>query len=629
MKRGIILGFHMQAFCKLLFVWCCVAVAAITSALSTRAQGPAVYVNEQKVLTVRSSLRGMNPARRAALMAVRLGRLGSDAYLTVKQDKSNWSIMSGNTVVAVVTPYEAKVNKTTGSALAQQWISNIVTAMALPPLRLEDNDLRICAGIPKFVSLVGSAATSAKVHTSNPGVVSVKKTAGGISIKGHSFGEATITVTNGNDFETLAVRVRPYAAKLPQTISAEVAGLPATVETVEGSIEHAILTRLAVQPGASTRIVSIKASQVMQGKARTFPVLVRVEAPETFPMEGVVNVVVRNSPITQKYDEELWYCNDPENIERPGPLFSAHLKKGKQSRLLYHHINESRYLMVVEVKVVNESDKYAQVLVIPGDSGPSKNPVQAGLVAADRYLRSWVYQSGEIISIPPKSSVPLSLRRLGRHDTTSGLCSLRLLEGGPEKLTVRTDARIPNTFDATTADAFHSATPWRRVSPRSIVGWDDNAASLTEHVYPQPSKVEELNYQVGGQYGSVRIGQTPISSSDQKRALEGNFGVFYTINTKIENPTSEAAEVELVFEASAGYTGALFIINKEIRRTPLLQPKTEAQIMRVKIEPGTRKTLSFMTVPLSGSSYPVTVTIRPIDETTGSASKPLFDGTYF
>jgi hypothetical protein len=626
--RGILLRFQMQAFCKLLFVVWCVAVAAFASPLSARAHGAVVYVNELKVLTVKSTFQGIPPEQRASVMALRISRLQSGAEITLKQDKGNWALVSADKVLAVITPGEAAAHKIAATTLGQQWMTNIRTAMSLPPLQLGDTELRICAGVPKFVRVVGTLAEKVSIKSSDPEVVSVKRVAGGMNIKGMSFGEATITVSNGDEFETLQLEVRPYAARFPQTISADVAGLPATVETVEGSIEHALRTRLTAQPGSTTKVVTFKPTQLMQGKTRTYPVRVRVEAPETFPIEGVVNVVVRNSPLVAMVDEELWYCNDPENIKQPGALFSSSLKAEKQARLLYHHINDSPYSMVVEVKLVNTSDKSAQVMVIPGDSGPSKNPVQAGMVAADRYFRGWVYQSGEIVSIPPKSSLPISLRKLTPGDTTSGLCSLRLLVGGPDQLMVRTDARIPSAQDAREKEAFLSATPWRRVSARSILGWENAAAATTVHVYPKPAKIEELNYHVGGQYGSVRIGQRPISSSDQKRALEGNFGVFYTIKTKLDNPTTEAEEVELVFEASAGYTGALFIINKEIRRTPLLQPKTEAQIMKVRMEPGSSKSLTFMTIPLSGSSYPVTLTVRPVDAAS-SATKPLFARSYF
>jgi hypothetical protein len=71
--------------------------------------------------------------------------------------------------------------------------------------------------------------------------------------------------------------------------------------------------------------------------------------------------------------------------------------------------------------------------------------------------------------------------------------------------------------------------------------------------------------------------------------------------------------LECVFEASAGYSGALFVVNGEYIRTPLLQPKQEIQIAKVRLEPGGSKTYIVLTVPLSGSSYPATLAFRPVD----------------
>ena len=263
--------------------------------------------------------------------------------------------------------------------------------------------------------------------------------------------------------------------------------------------------------------------------------------------------------------------------------------------------------------MVNDSDTPARVLVIPGDSGPDKNPVQAGIVAAEALVRGWVSYSGEIVELPARSTTPLSLRRFGPQETVSGLCSLRLLEGGPDSIQVRTDARVPAYGDFRLPGTLASSTPWRIMGPRTLTSMERASAPPTFHVYPNPFKTQEVVYRVGGRFGFARIGQSPISSADQQRNLDGNFGVFYTIHTRFENPTDVATDVEIVFEASAGYSGALFVVNGEVRRTPLLQSKGEFRVARVRLAPGETRELTLMTVPLSGSSYPVTLTVRPLE----------------
>ena len=238
------------------------------------------------------------------------------------------------------------------------------------------------------------------------------------------------------------------------------------------------------------------------------------------------------------------------------------------------------------------------------------------------FVRNWIHYSGDVVTIPPRSTLPVSIRRLAPQETASGLCTLRLLEG-PEEVLVRADARHPFTVDAAWAAALSSATPWRHTGAVALATADRAPAPATSQAYPYPYRNEEVSYQVGGPFRFVRIGQRPIANSDGNLALQGNFGVFYNVKATLENPSPAPADVEMVFEASAGYSGALFVLNGEVRRTPLLQPKTESQIFRVRMEPGASRVVTFMTVPLSGSSYPSTVTIRPYER--GGHTRALFE----
>jgi hypothetical protein len=248
---------------------------------------------------------------------------------------------------------------------------------------------------------------------------------------------------------------------------------------------------------------------------------------------------------------------------------------------------------------------------MPGDSRPERNPVLAGIVAADQYFRGWMAGSGEVVTIPPRSTLPISLRRLGPNETASGLCSLRLLSG-PETLLIRTDSWPPFNLDRKWAGAIVSSTPWREVGCPPINEFDSAPYVLSEHVYPNPQKTEQVRYEVGGRYGFVRIGQRAIERQDQNSRLDGNFGVIYNIKGSVQNPTSAPTDVEVVFEASAGYSGGLFVVDGNLVRTELLQPKGESQLLRFRMEPGATRNLNIWTIPLSGSSYPATITIRPL-----------------
>jgi hypothetical protein len=263
--------------------------------------------------------------------------------------------------------------------------------------------------------------------------------------------------------------------------------------------------------------------------------------------------------------------------------------------------------------LVNDTDSPARVLIESGDAKPDKNPVLAGLLAAEQFIHHWMTNSGEVIFIAPRSSAPISLRRLMPGETVSGLCALRLIDG-PDSLLLRADAIPPFDTDARWTAAINSAAPWRYVGSTKLTFYDTQPTVTSIHIYPDPFKQENVDYQVGARYGFVRIGQKPISNTSQDRALEGNFGVIYNIKANLTNPTNAPADVEIVFEASAGYAGALFIVNGQVHRTPPLPPKATNQLIVVHLDPGASKTVNLMTIPHSGGSYPATVTIRPVQD---------------
>jgi hypothetical protein len=226
-------------------------------------------------------------------------------------------------------------------------------------------------------------------------------------------------------------------------------------------------------------------------------------------------------------------------------------------------------------------------------------------------MRAWAYGSGEVITIPPRSTLPISLRRLSTMQTVSGLCGLQLIDG-PNEILVRSDAWPPFNLDERWTGAILTSTPWREVGCNPINDFDLASYRISEQIYPNPFKEIKVQYRFGDSWRFFKIGERPISGADSQRVLSGNFGVVYNISGEIINPTSAPVDVELVFEASAGYSGAIFFINGEYRESPLLQPKAEYRIERFRLLPNDVKKFELTTMPLSGSSYPAQLTIRPL-----------------
>jgi hypothetical protein len=589
-----------------------------------RAKGSVVWVNQVPVLQFKASAGALDPNMRAALVAAELeGLPPNPGAVTVKKSIAETIVAVGDTPVVTITKADAIKAGVSPAALAERWAANLRAALLLPPIKLSASSFEVPIGAVRSVRIVGSKAEEAQVSTTGDDrVIQVKRTEDGMQIRAVGAGFASVVVNAGGILQPVNVTVRPFAADFPQSLAAEVVGVPAAGSSVQGALASTLKTLLKGRNGVKFSYELPPTGQLATGESRTYNIRVRAEAPETFANSGVVSVKVKNLPLSRKQDAELWYSNNPEVVNRAMPLFSASLRTDTPARLLYHHINSATQPLYIRVQVVNLSDQPAKVVVIPGDSKPDRNPVRAGMTAADQYFRAWMVGSGEVISIPARSTLPISLRRLSPGDTASGLCGLRLVSG-PESVLVRTDAWPPFNLDPAWQAAIESSTPWREVGCPPINDFDRAPYEISEHVYPNPHKSEEMSYEVGGRYGYMRIGQRPILRQDSGSRLDGNFGVIYNIKASVQNPTDEATDVEVVFESSAGYSGGLFIVNGTLMRTPLMQPKTESQLARFRLNPGASRHFDITTIPLSGSSYPATITIRPVLNEIGRAQRTV------
>ncbi len=612
--RGLMRG--MRGGLRIGFILLLQLVAVACWAASVRTDGATVYVNELAVATFKTG-----SAARDAKALVKSLENASGAVSIVK-GKKIWSIKVGSRNVLNVDASEAKANNTTVPALAGQWAARLKEAFALPELQLDTSQVKMTGGNQVTIPLAGTQAATAVVESSDEQVVKVSRKPGVLILKGIGFGSADVMVSIKNSIRSIPVKVVPYAAKFPQSFSAAVTGAPATTTTVQGAIRTAIESGFKAEPDARWVYQVPDAGQILPGQSKAYTVKVRASGSESVTNEGNVTVTIRNENIGPVRESELWYCNNPETIKNTGTLFVADLKMVSPARLLYHHINATTWPLFFRTRLINTSDVPAKVLVIPGDSAPDKNPVLAGLQAAEQFCRNWIFASGEVITVPPRSILPLSIRRIAPNDTVSGLCSLQLISG-PQSVQVRADSIWPFSLDTRWQAALASPTPWQQVGTVKMSSVGELEVASSEHIYPNPFRTEAVTYTYGKAHGFVRIGQKAIERADGQSNLDGNFGVTYKIDARLENPTDVPVDIEVVFEASAGYSGALFVLGDKMVRTPLLQPKEEVRLMKYRLEAGNWEEFSLMTIPLSGSSYPATLKIRPIDRMSNRSIREL------
>lgn len=593
---------------------------AVVSAASVKTDGRVLIVNGVPAIRFASSAAGLSGSGRATHFANRLA-LTDSRTITVKAARRWARLYAGGVQIAEVNRAEAKAYGVSPAALAKTWAARLRGPLALPGVRVSATSFKLPTSAVRTTSLVGSHVDDATVRSTNEAVVRAEKVGQGIQIHTVCLGKAQVVVTGGNDSQTINVSVLPYAANFPQVFESAVTGAPVTIETVRGSIRTALRNQFQALHGATWTYAVPTVERIPTGNTRTFKVRVKVKAPNAFPIEGQVAVTVRNVIVDNTRDAELWYCNKPESVRGPQELFSAVLAADIPARMLYHHMNASGSTLFVRIVAINPTDQPAQILVIPGNSEPGKNATLAGVQAADQFVRNWVVGSAEVVTIPPKSMLPVTLRRLYPKQIMSGLSSFRLLGGGPKEIIVRAEAMPPFAVDARWNAAISSSTPWREIGCQKMPNAEASILYPSEHVYAKPFLEKEVNYKVGDTKTIVRLGEKDeIQRRDRRVTLGGNYGVMYTLRTTIENPTDTVTQVDLMFRASAGYSGGLFLIDGQVIRTPMLQPGQEVKVLSINVQPRLRRFMVIQTLPLSGSSYPATISIlaRPTPATTGA-----------
>ncbi len=576
-----------------------------------RADGGDLYVNQVKVLSLRSVNGGVPASEVAAKAAERIGKAaaGERAAAEVKGGAS--LISMGGRPVLSVSKAEAKAQLSDLKALGELWAGAINRALDLPALALTTERIVIPLGGTRSVAGLGAGFRVAKYSVADKSVAGVTVGNGELILKGLARGQTMIEGKYGESMVNLEVTVLPVAATLPQSVTAQVMGQPASADVVESAVATAARTRLGMADGSRVTVGEFKVNPLMSGMVSRVSVPVSVSAPGHFPVSGNVSVMVSNIGSGRVFEDLLWYSNNPENLLDVGPLYWGDLKRGQPVRLLAHHYNKTSRPMVVQYVLANGSDFPASVAVIMGDAAPDKDPTKVGYRAGNEFFKSWLGHSAEVVQVPPRSVVPLIMRRLAPVDTMSALGTLRLLSGDCEELALigvnRWSSELPEFWEA----SLQRARPWQYSVPLALDSFDLSIAGSGKDVFVNPLRQISFEYEHGGKFAFIRIGQEAIESVDGGQRLLGNFGVHYLIEGTIANPSDRKQKVEVVFEASAGYSGAIFTVNGQYVDAALLQTKQKFSLLEVTLEPGETRNVRIQTVPLSGAHYPATITVRP------------------
>ncbi len=572
--------------------------------------GDSLIVNEVKVLSLLGQSRRLseiaNRLRTVSREAVAhgvsikpLGRSGADGVVASLGAKTIFQVRSAEAKTARVTPIE----------LANLWWSKIEAAVLLPPLSLFGHSFTGSVDMPIEVDLRGSEARRAVVQIRPGGLVTYRASLGKMIFSSHRAARVTVSITSKTGEETLSLAIIPPAARLPQQVSADVMGQPFDQDHVKSATRYAIQSGARFEPGARFDLGEFSTAPIEAGSTVTLAVPVRFSAPDASSVNGVIRVTLHNRGPQRVAETNLWYSDDPENIIEFGQVFWGRVAARQSVRALFHHCNKMPGLVTVAYSLLNRSNLPTTVCLNLGQDGPQKNPTLAGYRAGISFFDAFIAKAGIVVSVPAMSALPISLIPLNSGDTGSGLVTITNLNPDqPLELfgEAQPQGGLPGKWRPTRQPAYESNPPVHLDDYRSII------IARAFQVYEAPLAVETVSYVCGGKFGFARVGEEGIKRLDIPGTLLGDFGVHYQINATLRNPGSVAQKIEILYEASAGYSGAVFAVDGIVKPAGILQTMASFRVAQVILQPGQTTVIKIETMPLSGGFYPGTLTIRPV-----------------
>jgi len=596
-------------------------ICSVALAIDVRVDGPSLFVNEVKIYTFATPLGGLSREARALSATGILGDYKDGTPFTKKKVGPNWQVLMGTRVLVTISTVESKARNAVAQTLAAMVTQKLIDAVRLPALAVDSLSIEIPVTRSTVVHLSGWAARKAAIESSTPGIVKVTRSVGELKIKPLRAGSTSLRIYFNDEEIVVPIDVLPLAFGSRTGLTAQVIGGPADRIVVAGAVSAAIQTRAGTPNNNQVWVRVLDSRPIPVGQTATVLARVKATGIGCFPFEGDVSVQVTNIGADMPREDELWYSNEPEQVTKPCRLYWAGLKAGRTARLLYHHQSSYHLPQVIRYMIANPTNLPAKIAIALGDSKPDRNPTRAGYSAGDQFLLKWLSRSAEIVHVPANSVVPITVRLLLPGETCSGVASISLRSGGADRIVVVGDSVMQQTLYSDWTVGLGVVGAWHAVTPKTLDSMRISLEGQEVGVFPQPYREERLDYEVGGRFGFTRIGEIPIKNLSGSNSLHGNFGVIYDIRGTLTNGTPAPAEVEVLFEASAGYGSGLFLLNGDMVRIGLIQPKREIVLASIKLAPGASKPLRIQTMPLSGANYPITLIVRPTGIETFSSAK--------
>ncbi len=309
----------------------------------------------------------------------------------------------------------------------------------------------------------------------------------------------------------------------------------------------------------------------------------------------VLPVALTNVILPWSDAQTLLVSNSPETLPFGKVLFNGALTAAQTMRLLYHHQNGSKAQHMFITVALSNPNRTPLTLWVTGaqsDTGAGADELALGHAAARRFLEVYWAHAGFLLRIPANTTLPLFVHDLASLAIGSGLAQLQLVDG--DRLNLQVVARLASETEPPTS---------------SFASDFDREHQRGEFTRPQIARA--LSYTAGGPPAVMALGADAdlLDEATTGERLQGNYGVMYSFEVQLANPTPAPAAVALMMHAAGGQARGTFLVGGQIVDGPVVQASAPQVLATVRLAPGTRRRLRIATMPESGSNYPVRLTL--------------------
>ncbi len=512
-------------------------------------------------------------------------------------------------------PPAASISPSPGSTGAAAPSSAPSPSATQPPIVFEPGSVAVAVGASATVRVM-SVLGGLTVHVADPTVadVAVDQSDQTVTVSGKAPGTTTIAVSDQRGITgELPVRVAYNAGRIADAATIRITGDPASADFVKE--QAAAIARSLAVPRQNAQVVvttdQIAFNQPLrQDDVTQIDVPVLVQGEQYFTVEGTTRVRIENMAAPKILPQSLMVSDFPERLTENGVLFTSDLLRTQPSRFLYFHYNppgqpDRRIVLRAE----NRSGEPALVQFISGAGGPAPNEMAVGHTATRRFLERLVQNEGQIIVVPGSSSINLVEQALPATTIVCNVLQLRVLNGSTVHLTLFAQD--------------YSADPTQLpVSDALLQGGHPHARG----VYSIPEFHYSTLWNVTDPYLELQVGHIPLPNVMSGQALSGDYGVVQSFVIKVQNPTAQPQPIAIYENPRGGRATGTYLIDGVLIQSHQTPPFSRYKVRQYVVPARGFVRVSIVTIPESGSSYPLRLVFAPDDGSVapGALGSPVY-----